>query len=280
MFSGDGVFEVTIPEIIAHTRATVLGPNGSWRRFDVHLDRGYSDCSTVGALIDSRPEVFWSLAMNELRLQGLIGAIVLLIPMLKGASAELEPACAVNSPERRGEIGCSLVEDKPLPETLKEPLFWHIDRFDSGERARSAVGSTSIAFEAHGTWWLMTIESRIEDHHGGQHVTQVGLPPLPKAAKYSMLAMSAYIPAGLTSRVHHHSGVEGFYVVDGEQCLETAERSYKMLKGDTLVIPAGVTMQLVATGSTPRRALAVIVYDAAQPPTTRMEHGPPLVSCN
>jgi hypothetical protein len=45
-------------------------------------------------------------------------------------------------------------------------------------------------------------------------------------------------------------------------------------KGGILVVPAGVTMRLVATGSTPRRALAVIVYDAAQPPTTRMETGP------
>jgi len=94
-----------------------------------------------------------------------------------------------------------------------------------------------------------------------------------------MLVMSAYIPSGLTSRVHHHSGVEAFYVVDGEQCLETEERAYKMRKGETLALPAGVTMQLVATGSTPRRALAVIVYDAAQPPTTRMENGPQLVSC-
>jgi hypothetical protein len=50
----------------------------------------------------------------------------------------------------------------------------------------------------------------------------------------------------------------------------TAERTYVMNKGDTLVVPAGIAMRLVATGPTPRRALAVIVY-ASQPPTTRME---------
>jgi quercetin dioxygenase-like cupin family protein len=219
--------------------------------------------------------------MKVLKYGCLIGAIVLLILMTKMASAQLEPACVKDSPERRGAIGCSIVEDKPLPETLKEPLFWHIDRFDSGERARAAVGPASVAFEAHGTWWLMTIESMIDDHHGGRHVTQVGLPPLPPAPKYSMLVISAYITPGLTSRVHHHSGVEAFYVVDGEQCLETPTGAHKMHKGGTLVIPAGVTMRLVATGSTPRRALAVIVYDAVQPPTTRMgmENGPHLVSC-
>lgn len=209
----------------------------------------------------------------------LVGAIALLLLTIKTAAAQLEPACAENSPERRGEIGCSIVEIKPLPETLKEPLFWHIDRFDSGESARAAVGPASIALEAHGAWWLLTIESGIDDHHGGQHVTQVALPPLPPAPRYSMLVISAYITPGLTSRLHVHSGVEAFYVVDGEQCLETETRIYRMNKGETAVVPGGVTMRLVATGSRPRRALAVIVYDAALPPTTRMETGPQLVRC-
>jgi hypothetical protein len=86
-----------------------------------------------------------------------------------------------------------------------------------------------------------------------------------------MLAMSAHIPSGLTSRFHHRSGVEGFFVIDRQQCLETADRTYVMNKGDALVIPGGIAMRLVATGPTPRRASAVIVYDASQPPTTRME---------
>src|SRR5258707_15792243 len=104
--------------------------------------------------------------------------------MMRSASAQVEPACVENSPERRGEIGCSLVENKVLPATLKEPLFWHIDRFDSGERARAAVDPVSVALEAHGTWWLLTTESGIDDHHGGRHVAQVKLPSLPPALKY------------------------------------------------------------------------------------------------
>ena len=219
--------------------------------------------------------------MKTFKLGCLIAAVVLPIFVPRMAAAQLEPSCVANSPERRGEMGCSLVENKPLPGTLHESLFWHIDRFDSGESARRAAGPASVAFEAHGTWWLMTIESGIDDHHGGQHVTHVALPTLPPAPKYSMLVMSAYIPAGLTSRIHTHSGVEGFYVVDGQQCLETPTRIYKMPKGGTLVIPAGVTMRLVATGTKPRRALAVIVYDSSQPATTRMEVEPlpKLASC-
>ena len=94
-----------------------------------------------------------------------------------------------------------------------------------------------------------------------------------------MLVISSYIPVGLTSRVHHHSGVEAFYVVDGEQCLETPSSAYPMKKGDVLVLPTGITMQMVVTGAMPRRALAAVIYDAAQPPTTPTEDAPPLVTC-
>ena len=83
------------------------------------------------------------------------------------------------------------------------------------------------------------------------------------------------------SAVHHHSGVEAFYVIDGEQCLETPTGASTLRKGETFAVPGGVPMRLVATGSTLRRGLAVIVHDASQPPTTRMEEvmGPPLVAC-
>ena len=110
-------------------------------------------------------------------------ATMLLLSLLTAnmAAAQLMATCVENSLERRGEIGCSIIEKKPLPEGLKEPVYWHIDRFDSAERARTAIGPASVAFEAAGTAWLMTIESQISDHHGGRHAAQVGPLPLPQA---------------------------------------------------------------------------------------------------
>jgi quercetin dioxygenase-like cupin family protein len=202
-------------------------------------------------------------------------------PSAQEASLREEPLCVPNSPERHDEFGCSIVEIKELPSGLRAPVFWRIDRFDQGERARAAIEPGSMAFEAHGSWWLMSVGPQAETQNGGEHVANVNLGALPEAARYSMLVISAYIPSGMTSRVHLHSGVEAFYVVDGEQCLETAERAYAMRKGETLVVPTGVTMRLVANGTKPRRAFAVIVYDSAKPPTTRMpmETASQLVSC-
>lgn len=197
------------------------------------------------------------------------------------AAVQLMSTCVENSPERRGEIGCSIIESKVLPDGLKEPLFWHIDRFDSSESARTAVRPASIAFDAAGTSWLMTIESQTSDHHGGRHVAQVGPLPLPRAPKLSMNVISSAFAPGMYSAIHHHSGVEAFYVLEGEQCAETPTQGSMLRKGDTLAIPTGVPMRLVVTGSTLRRLLSVIVHDAAQPPTMRMEEGtrPQLVAC-
>jgi hypothetical protein len=131
------------------------------------------------------------------------------------AAAELMSTCAPDSPERRGGIGCSIIESKPLPEGLTAPVFCHIDRFDSLDAARAAVGPASIAFDAGGTSWLMTIESETSNHRGGRHVTHVGPLPLPKATKYAMVVQSATFMPGMYSLVHHHSGVEAVYVVEG-----------------------------------------------------------------
>lgn len=197
------------------------------------------------------------------------------------AAVQLMSTCAETSPERRGEIGCTIIERKLLPENLKEPLFWHIDRFDSADRARAAVGPAGVAFEAAGTPWLMTIESKTSDHHGGRHVAQVGPLPLPHAPRYSMQVQSAVFSPGMYSLVHHHSGAEAVYVIEGEACFETPNRASRLRKGDTLAIPGDTPMRAVVTGATPRHVLAVIVHDAAQPPTMQMEEGtaPRLVAC-
>jgi quercetin dioxygenase-like cupin family protein len=197
------------------------------------------------------------------------------------ARPQEEPVCVENSPERRGEIGCSIVERKPLPSSLKEPVFWHIDQFESAERAQAGVGPSSIAFQARGAWWLMSVGPETEDHHGGRHVAQVKLSPLPAADAYTMVVISAYIPAGMTSRVHFHSGVEAIYDVDGEQCLETKKKAYQMKEGDMLVLSTGTVMRLVATGTKPRRAFGVIVHDSSKPSVTRlpMSTASELVSC-
>jgi len=206
-------------------------------------------------------------------------AFIGLLAMTK-AIAQLAPLCVENSPERQGGIGCSVMR-KELPAGLKEPVYWHIDRFASIEKARAAAGPASIAIEADGKAWLMTIESQISDHHGGRHEVEVGPLPLPKAAKYGLQINSAKFTPGMYSRVHSHSGVEAFYVLEGEQCLQTPTRAILLRKGEQAFVPTGTIMRLTASGTGIRYGIGIIIYDASQPSTMSMEDysGPPLLPC-
>ena len=221
--------------------------------------------------------------MPMTRFQGGSAGVLVVLSILTPniATAQLMSTCAPDSPERRGQIGCTVFPSKPLPEGVTGPVFWHIDRFDSADRARAAVGSTSIAVDAAGVWWLMTIERDTSDHYGGRHVTHVGPLPLPRAARYAMTVQSALFMPGMYSLPHHHSGVEAVYVLEGEACYETPTRAAKLQKGETLALPGGTPMRAVVTGSARRHVLAVIVHDAAQPATMKMEEntGPKLAAC-
>lgn len=197
------------------------------------------------------------------------------------ASAQLMSTCAENSPERQGEIGCTIIATKTLPDGLKAPVFWHIDRFQSLARARESEGAASVAFEAGGTAWLMTIESQTADHHGGRHEVQVGPLQLPQAAKYAMQVQTSAFMPGMYSLAHHHSGVEAVYVLEGQACFETPTRAATLRKGESLALPTGTLMRATVTGPQLRRLLAIIVHDAAQPATMRMDEAAPvkLVEC-
>ena len=187
--------------------------------------------------------------------------------------------CVPDSPERRGETGCSIIGHRPVSLDPRETLYWHIDRFTSADLAQAAATPSSIAFEAHGRAWLTTVEAHTANHRGGTHVAVVGPLPLPpSSAGYMMQVMSAHFMPGQVSEPHTHSGPEAWFVVEGEQCLETADRPIRVKAGQTAIIEGGPAMRMVGAGTGPRRALVLILHDAAQPATT-ITRGAALVPC-
>jgi quercetin dioxygenase-like cupin family protein len=198
----------------------------------------------------------------------------------EGNIAEQRPPvkCMENSPERHGEEGCTILANRPL---LVSPInvYWHIDRFDSLEAATKEAGPNGVAAEAHGSFWLMTVEGKSEDHHGGRHVAWIG-PLLPPATgSYSMRVQSSLLRSGATTPVHTHSGPEVFFIVDGEQCIEMQDDARHLGAGESYVVPSGKVHRGRVIGSTARRALALILYDAAYPASHDVDKPPSLVSC-
>src|SRR5687768_4199729 len=82
--------------------------------------------------------------------------------------------CYEDSPERRGEEGCTILATQPIAGSIGRTVYWHIDRFESLDAARKEAGPSGVATEAHGGIWLMTVEGKTKNHHGGRHVALIG----------------------------------------------------------------------------------------------------------
>jgi quercetin dioxygenase-like cupin family protein len=210
-------------------------------------------------------------------MRALLTAVSVLVCALP-ARAQLV-RCVENSPERHGEPGCSVVADKPILSPLPRPAMWHIDEFPSVADATRAVGPNSVAFEAFGSAWLYTIEADTSNHHGGKHRAVVGPLPLHDGRPYSIQVMSAYFQPGNFSTVHTHSGPEAWWVLEGEQCLETTKGGIRKRAGEGAIVEEGETMRMVGVGSGPRRALVLVLHDSERPPVTVIDNPPPLKSC-
>jgi quercetin dioxygenase-like cupin family protein len=187
--------------------------------------------------------------------------------------------CAPDSPERRGEPGCSIVAIRPLAIAGASRVYWHVDGFDSLGDARAAAGPLDLVLSAHGRAWVVRVERDTVAHRASSHRAWVGPITLVPARSYMMQIMSAYFLPGQRTPVHTHSGPEAWYVVAGEQCLETPTTVIRASAGQGAVVADGDTMRLVATGAAPRRALVLILYDAQQTPTHIIDPGPALKAC-
>jgi quercetin dioxygenase-like cupin family protein len=96
-------------------------------------------------------------------------------------------------------------------------------------------------------------------------VAEVGPLILPPAPQYTASYAYAVMRPGQRSRVHRHPGPEGWYVLAGEQCLETSVGVFRGAAGETVVAPKNVPMELTITGSDVRRALVLVVHDSREP---------------
>jgi quercetin dioxygenase-like cupin family protein len=187
--------------------------------------------------------------------------------------------CIADSPERRGEPGCAIVSDKRLSGPLLAPVLWHIDEFPTLADAQRVETPRSLAIVAHGSAWLYSLEADTTNHHGGKHRAVVGPIPVRPNQLYSMMAMSAYFTPGQYSVVHTHPGPEAWWVLEGEQCLQTTRTTIRARAGQGAIVAEGDTMRMVGTGTGPRRALVLILHDADKPGGLTIENEPALRSC-
>jgi hypothetical protein len=77
-----------------------------------------------------------------------------------------------------------------LPAFPPGALYWHIDTLTALPDAGTLLGPSSAAVRAHGSAWMLTVESQTNDYHGGTHAASVGPLPVPAAPSLMMQIMN------------------------------------------------------------------------------------------
>jgi len=176
-----------------------------------------------------------------------------------------EVACVDVPPgEKRPEFGCFNVGTVTGLHFSQSTVYWHLRAFPTRQAADAAKSATGMVVEEDGRVWLSEFGARNMALRGGDPIAVVGPLELPAAQSYAAVLSYAVMRPGDNSRVHTHPGPEGWYVLAGEQCLETPAGASRGRAGGTMTVPPNIPMELNVTGTTLRRAFALVIHDATQ----------------
>jgi mannose-6-phosphate isomerase-like protein (cupin superfamily) len=227
-----------------------------------------------------------------LAMRGLFMLIVLVAPTL---AAQIHEAVHLDRPFsctmpvglRKQDLGCYVLANETLRALPQKPLFWHLYTYPTLQAARQAKGkSTGTVAESLGKVWLFKIAPADWRPPGGKRIATVGPLPIPPASKFVARYMEGVIPpelggnsAGRHTPVHRHPGPEAWYLLSGEQCMQTPGKTTILRAGETALVPGGVPMDLAPAGSDTRRSLVLVLHDASKPWMTKANDWKPSIAC-
>ena len=196
--------------------------------------------------------------------------VVLALGTRPGTLVAQSETCEPVSQRAGREFGCFITAREELGRLPSDSaLYWHIDAYPTHAAAQAAKGPRGTVVESLGRNWLFTIAVERWRPRGGEHLATVGPLPVIQAQAHAAVYMEGVFRPGMHSRVHRHPGVEAWYTLEGEQCLETPHGKLEQRAGDPgVMVPAGEPMMLTGTGTGTRRSLVLILQDASKPRST------------
>jgi quercetin dioxygenase-like cupin family protein len=163
----------------------------------------------------------------------------------------------------RPEFGCFNVATENGLHFPQRSVYWHIRAFPNRDDGEAAKSPTGIVVEEDGRVWLSEFGARKMKLKGGQPVAIVGPLHMPPAKSYTAVLSYAVMRPGDSSRVHTHAGPEGWYMLAGEQCLETPAGAHRAKAGETMTVATNVPMALTITGKVLRKSLVLVMHDSS-----------------
>ena len=189
--------------------------------------------------------------------------MLLVIPALAQADVPPVPGlCTAPVPADRETPGCYQTSELDLV-GAPASLYWHIRQYPTEAAAITELGRHRWAAvaTAHSRYWLYILGKTGESAKGGVERAVIGplaVPADPAVAHFS----EAIFPPGMRTRVHSHPGPEAFYIVEGEQCMETPSDKRTIRAGGTYIVPSGPHLQAAPHG---RRNLVLIIAPKGVP---------------
>jgi hypothetical protein len=176
-------------------------------------------------------------------------------------------SCEPVSQRAGRELGCFITARTELGALPRDTaLYWHIDAFRTEAQANAVRPERGTVVKSLGRIWLFTIGVAGWRPRAGKRVARVGPLPLIDARRYAAVYMEGVFRSGMQSPVHRHPGVEAWYTLEGEQCLETPQGKLVQRAGDRgVMVTGGLPMILTGTGQGLRRSLVLILQDATLP---------------
>lgn len=182
--------------------------------------------------------------------------------------ADFEHIGCVPVTERpHSKLGCFVIASQVLGKLASAQPYWHLYSYPTLAAANAARGDSGTVVQTYGKTWLFTIAAAGWNASGGQRIARIGPLPVKSADSYTAVYMAATFVPGMKSRVHRHSGPEAWYVLAGEQCLETPGHKQVVRAGESGIVEEGPPMMLSGIGTAERRALVLILHDSSQPMT-------------
>jgi quercetin dioxygenase-like cupin family protein len=198
------------------------------------------------------------------------------VPSAAGHEHLSAVACVDVPPgEKRPDFGCFNVGVATGLHFNHASVYWHLRSFPSRATAEEARSASGIVVEEDGRVWLSEFGPRHIAARRGQAIAVVGPLQLPAAKSYTAVLSYAVMRPGDKSRVHTHPGPEGWYVLTGEQCLETPAGAIRAGAGRTMTVRANIPMELSVTGKAIRHAFALVIHDSTQERGKRSAWTPP-----
>lgn len=185
--------------------------------------------------------------------------------------------CTAPASEHVGKPGCYLSAEIDI-EAPSGEFYWHIYALPTLIDARVAATQArqAVAAEAHGKAWLHVLGDAAPGLiHGATIRKSIG--PIRAPATGRVRLLESWFSPGMTTRAHSHPGPEVFYVLEGEQCVETRDGTVLVAAGGHYILDGDPHLQASPKG---RRSLVLLVMPDDTPWMTLESDWSPKESCS